>query len=851
MAQLLNLETGKVEIVDDAAVTKAVASGAYSLPKGRIEVTDANGQRGTIDAAEATHAFGQLGYRFTTPAELEEERLQEKYEGRPLAAGALAAADAAALGLGKTAAVKAGILDKETAENLPRFNKGATTVGEVLGTVGPALIPGGQYTLAGATARAGVTAERVAARALGESLVAKAAAGAAGGLVTEGLAGLGTLVGEEALGEDKELTAQKLVGTVGLRTLLGAGAGALGGVAGYGLTKGIQRLREAGVDLVDDAEKTAFARASEAHQKQLQSAQGEFRAEVQKGSRMGEVLSADRGGGDTSRTVSQVLQEKQAELDALKQLHGELKDVAEARGVEAEDIHRAGEFNTSGSKLDVAQKAATKAQGYEEAMGKVQAELDALKKRNPADIVEDVRGEEFLKLREAARKDPRLQELERGVVESYADALPEQLAKIQAKREVVSTLKENADASIREAAQKQLSGEAAFARAKELALRYGPPAIGSVAGSTFGGPVGAMVGAGAGALAGRAVDAMGALAGAGMRPALQSLYRTVTQYPAVKNALGKFILGLTEKTPGVLGPYAALLANAAADGEDTLLATHLAMSDSDEGYRNTMAKAGLHYGGSGVDALRKAASLEKVQAAAAHGDERQDAAVAGFLAGKARPTATKRQRLADFKGVSNTLAQYAANPEAFIDSVAKRTASLSQEAPETAGALMATTQRALAYLQAEVPKAPAEALNIPALRRPWAPTDADLSRFEKKLVAVQDPYSVLEDMAAGQVTREAVEALQAVYPQLLDDTRQRLMQRLATHGTALDYRQRLSLSHVLGMPVDASMKPETVAALQQLHAVPAPKQPGTHGPPLNLASGSMTETERLLARRNT
>lgn len=101
------------------------------------------------------------------------------------------------------------------------------------------------------------------------------------------------------------------------------------------------------------------------------------------------------------------------------------------------------------------------------------------------------------------------------------------------------------------------------------------------------------------------------------------------------------------------------------------------------------------------------------------------------------------------------------------------------------------------------------------MRRPFRPPSTEVARFARYLAAVEDPGGVLEDMAGGAVTREAVEAMERVYPELWGEMRAKLVERLATAGSSLDYRQRLALGQVLGpQAVEVAASPEALQVLQ-------------------------------------
>jgi hypothetical protein len=105
-------------------------------------------------------------------------------------------------------------------------------------------------------------------------------------------------------------------------------------------------------------------------------------------------------------------------------------------------------------------------------------------------------------------------------------------------------------------------------------------------------------------------------------------------------------------------------------------------------------------------------------------------------------------------------------------------------------------------------------VDLPALRRPWAPTGQELSAFARRVEAVKDPVSVLEAMASGTVTREHVETLREVYPELHAELRGKVLERVASRTAPVTYQQRLALGFLLGEPMDSSTTPEAVAFYQ-------------------------------------
>ena len=96
---------------------------------------------------------------------------------------------------------------------------------------------------------------------------------------------------------------------------------------------------------------------------------------------------------------------------------------------------------------------------------------------------------------------------------------------------------------------------------------------------------------------------------------------------------------------------------------------------------------------------------------------------------------------------------------------------------------------------------------------PWTAVGFFPRNLPPRLLAKR---SCLDDMAAGSVTREAVEALRAVYPAVYADVRERLVQRLASHGSALEPPRPERGQGVRGR--SAGQRPAPQSAVRPLNA---------------------------------
>ncbi len=235
---------------------KPPADAAPSLDEfipGHVPVVDPEGKLGSVPAAEYETAKAS-GYRIQNEAEANRFYDKLKFGNSPTKAALAGAARGVTLGLSDVALRSTGLVKGSTLTGLKEQNEGASTAGEVAGTVGSLLIPGEQEVSGPAlAAKLGKAVTGGLARVgagLGERIAVKAASGAAEGL----LYGAGSAVSEAALG-DAPLNAEKFIATTGLGGLLGGAGGGVGELIGAGVKAATAKA--AGVDgLREWAEKT-------------------------------------------------------------------------------------------------------------------------------------------------------------------------------------------------------------------------------------------------------------------------------------------------------------------------------------------------------------------------------------------------------------------------------------------------------------------------------------------------------------------------------------------------------------------------------------------------------------------
>jgi len=216
-------------------------------------------------------------------------------------------------------------------------------------------------------------------------------------------------------------------------------------------------------------------------------------------------------------------------------------------------------------------------------------------------------------------------------------------------------------------------------------------------------------------------------------------------------------------------------------------------------------------------------------------------------------TPTIAHNKSDFAKVAAAVQGASGDPTAFDDMLDEQLFQFEQVAPKMSNAMRMTMHRAMGHLAATLPRPPAQDLASVAAKREWQPSETAVSSYFRRLRAINNPSTVIQDLASGKLSREGVEVLKSVYPEMYAATQMEIMNQMADSKEAIPYQKRILLTSLFGVAVDSAMRPDTLASLQGIYR-PAEEQQG--GPPrtqfapsragkLKLGESSMTESQRL------
>lgn len=170
--------------------------------------------------------------------------------------------------------------------------------------------------------------------------------------------------------------------------------------------------------------------------------------------------------------------------------------------------------------------------------------------------------------------------------------------------------------------------------------------------------------------------------------------------------------------------------------------------------------------------------------------------------------------------------------------VEKRIGLLTNEAPMFATSFSMRVATAVHYLQSQMPKdrEPSNILQT-HLEKPRPPNDMEIARFARVLHAIDRPFEVLDLMHKNRLSRDAVQAVKAVYPGIYQEMRDKILEQVAKSKKQLSYDKLIQVGIMFDTPLEPSMRPKNVSGLQ-LTWPPSDSPSGTAGVNMKFAVSS-------------
>lgn len=193
------------------------------------------------------------------------------------------------------------------------------------------------------------------------------------------------------------------------------------------------------------------------------------------------------------------------------------------------------------------------------------------------------------------------------------------------------------------------------------------------------------------------------------------------------------------------------------------------------------------------------------------------------------------------------VAEFQADPDAYIDKATRQTEALGVHSPEIASALVARQVQAAQFLASKVPVTPdPDPLDPHPAPKMTANEEATLGRYAWY---VEQPSRFFHEVAHGKVTFEGAETAQALMPGAFAELQQQTAEQLATmmsRSNKPPFRQRQYIGVLLDFAATPSQRPDHAAFLQKNVTMDEPSPPPPkQGPPMK--APAMASYDRLEA----
>jgi len=185
-----------------------------------------------------------------------------------------------------------------------------------------------------------------------------------------------------------------------------------------------------------------------------------------------------------------------------------------------------------------------------------------------------------------------------------------------------------------------------------------------------------------------------------------------------------------------------------------------------------------------------------------------------------------------------------ANPDKVGEALSALAPDLADHAPTNFALMSSNTMAGIQYLMEAAPKPPPPLFPggpIP----PWSPSDNEMSKYSRKVHAIFSPMSILDEVKTGTLTRESVDAVKTVYPNLYQAIQTSLKTKLAGASPRDILRIRSKLSYLIDDGVDPYKKATRIQMNQAGFAPNNKKVAPQANSKIDEASRYKTELDRI------
>lgn len=194
----------------------------------------------------------------------------------------------------------------------------------------------------------------------------------------------------------------------------------------------------------------------------------------------------------------------------------------------------------------------------------------------------------------------------------------------------------------------------------------------------------------------------------------------------------------------------------------------------------------------------------------------------------------------------NRVAEYQADPDAFVDRATKQAESITTHDPELADAIVQRQVKAMSFLASKLPVTPDPDPMDPHPAPKMTPNEE--AEFGRYAWYAEKPARFFAEVSRGKITFEGAETAQALMPRAFAALQEQTQEHIATmmsRGDKIPFRQRQYIGVLLDMAATPSQRPDHARFLQANVSQDAPPPPPPKKALMDAPKSHMSALDRL------
>jgi hypothetical protein len=153
------------------------------------------------------------------------------------------------------------------------------------------------------------------------------------------------------------------------------------------------------------------------------------------------------------------------------------------------------------------------------------------------------------------------------------------------------------------------------------------------------------------------------------------------------------------------------------------------------------------------------------------------------------------------------------DPESVLQQSNRQTAAMFAHAPNTAAAIDAKYLQMMQFIASKTKKSNKKT-GIFDIGKSVKPSGFEMAKIARYVDAISNPQSMLSKAAQGKLSREHVEVMSNLFPEMHNKLKEATLKHISENKTEMKYAQKLQLGLLLGLQAHESMQPQNIQALQ-------------------------------------